>query len=171
MISRSFARTCRCLLVVSGVAAPLGALAQTAPQTPPPAAPQAAPTQAAPPTATPIMAQPQLDKRSAARVEARIAQLHSLLHITAAEQGRWDAFTAIMRQNAAHTDDILALRGDPSKRTALEDMGNYTAIAVAHAADMQKLLPAFEDLYNSMSPQQQRQTDAVFRQEEERRRR
>jgi hypothetical protein len=76
-----------------------------------------------------------------------------------------------MRQNAAHTDDILALRGDPSKRTALEDMGNYTAIAVAHAADMQKLLPAFEDLYNSMSPQQQRQTDAVFRQEEERRRR
>jgi len=170
MTSRSFARTCRFVLLVAGVAAPFGALAETQP-TPAPQMPSTASTPATPPPATPVMAQPQLDKRSAARVEARIAQLHSLLHITAAQQARWDAFTAIMRQNAAHTDDILALRGDSGKRTALEDMGNYTAIAVAHAADMQKLLPAFEDLYNSMSPQQQRQTDAVFRQEEDRRRR
>jgi 3-deoxy-D-manno-octulosonate 8-phosphate phosphatase KdsC-like HAD superfamily phosphatase len=112
-----------------------------------------------------------MDKRTAAQVEARIARLHSELRITPGEQTRWDAFTAIMRQNAAHTDEVLAMRGDAQNASALEDMGNYTAMAVAHAQDMQKLLPAFEDLYNSMSPEQRKLTDSVFRQQEDRRHR
>jgi hypothetical protein len=152
MASRSIAGSAAALLVAASVlAASLGASAQTAP----------AQTQAPSP----------IEKRAIARAEARIAELHTKLHITAAEQPQWDAFTAVMRENAMHAEESAAERGDPGTMTALEEMRGYTAMAAAHAADMQKMLPAFEALYNSMPPDQQKLTDTVFRQQETRRRR
>jgi hypothetical protein len=138
------------LLLLAGamLAAPLAASAQTTPA----------------PTTTPY------EKQAVARAEARIAELHAKLHITAAEQPQWDAFTAVMRENAVHAEATSAERGDPKAMTALDEMRGYTAMAAAHAADMQKMLPAFEALYNSMPPEQQKLTDTVFRQQETRRR-
>jgi hypothetical protein len=128
---------------------PLGAVAQT----PPPAKPAAAQGAAA------------TDQRAVARADARIAELHTKLRITPAQQPQWDAFAAVMRDNARNTEAIMATRGDPKTMTALQEMRGYTEMAVAHAADMQKMLPPFEALYNAMSPEQQKLADAVFRQQ------
>jgi periplasmic protein CpxP/Spy len=46
---------------------------------------------------------------------------------------------------------------------ALENMQSYEQIAEAHAQDLQKLVPAFENLYNAMPQQQKQLTDQVFR--------
>jgi hypothetical protein len=130
------------------------------------AAPSPAP---APTAATP--AQSAGDKVALARAEARIKELHTKLHITAAEEPQWEAFTAVMRENAQHTEETAAQHGDPSTMNALDEMRGYAAMAAAHAADMQKMLPAFEALYNSLSPEQKKQADELFREREGRRRR
>ena len=169
MKTRPVARmTCGTLVLAGLLAAPVGAFAQ--PATPvvaasptPPAASGAQPASAADAPAVP------LSRRTAARIEARIVELHRELHITPAQEAKWEVFTTQMRLNAAHTDEILAHHRDPLHTTAVEDMENYAAMAETHAADMQKLLPAFQALYSSMSPEQQKQTDAVFHQQEERR--
>jgi hypothetical protein len=139
---------------------PIAVLAQTAAPSPTPAQTQ---------TTTP--AQSAGDKVALARAEARIKELHAKLHITAAEEPQWEAFTAVMRENAQHTEETAAQRGDPSTMTALDEMRGYTAMAAAHAADMQKMLPAFEALYTSLSPEQKKLADELFREREGRRRR
>lgn len=145
MMSARFGRRAGAARLAAGLfLAPLAAAAQTA------VAPAAAPAPAP------------LDKRAMARVEARINELHNKLRITPAQQPQWDAFTAVMRENAQHTDEAVAGRRDPLTMTALEEMRAYTAIASTHAADMQKMLPVFEALYTSMSPEQQKLADAVF---------
>jgi hypothetical protein len=141
------------LLAAGLLAAPVAAFAQA------PAAPAAKA-----PTVNPS------EKLATTRAEARITELHAKLHITAAEQPQWDAFTAVMRENAQHAEATAAQRGNPAGMSALDDMRAYTSMAAAHAADMQKMLPAFEALYNSMTPDQQKQADTVFREQEGRRR-
>ena len=147
MILKPRQTLCVLLVLAAGVGAP-AADAQTTPSSPAPAA--------------------QPDRRVVARVEARIAEMHAKLHITSAQQPQWDAFTAVMRENAQHTEQVIAARGAANTATALDEMRGYTAMASAHATDMQKMLPVFEALYNSFSPEQQKQADAVFREQRRR---
>lgn len=45
---------------------------------------------------------------------------------------------------------------------AVEDFKSYGEIAQAHADGIQKFIPVFEALYNSMSDAQKKNADAVF---------
>ena len=42
-------------------------------------------------------------------------------------------------------------------------MQSYEQIAEAHTQHLQKLVPAFDNLYNAMPEQQKKLTDQVFR--------
>jgi len=46
---------------------------------------------------------------------------------------------------------------------AVQNMQSYEQIAEAHAQHLQKLVPAFDNLYNAMPEQQKKLTDQVFR--------
>jgi hypothetical protein len=46
--------------------------------------------------------------------------------------------------------------------TAVDNLKTYEAIADAHAEGLQKLVPAFETLYASMSEAQKKNADEVF---------
>jgi hypothetical protein len=140
-------------LLTGGLALSGGAsLAQTATQ--------AAKTAA--PTAQPVAARPTPNMQ--AMVEQRIKDLHTRLHITAAEQSQWDQFAQSMRDNAKATDALYNARAEKmDTMTAVENMQSYAAIAQQHAEDMQKLLPAFQKLYDSFSDAQKKQADQVFR--------
>jgi periplasmic protein CpxP/Spy len=46
---------------------------------------------------------------------------------------------------------------------AVENMQSYANIAQRHAQDVQRLVPAFQNLYNSLSDEQRRTADQVFR--------
>lgn len=144
-------------LLFSLVAAP--ALAQNDAPAAPAQAPAAAGTesQAHPPAQTPR------GRRLQSHVEQRISDLHTRLKITPAEEPNWNAFAETMRQNADHMDQLMQQRAaSQGKRNALDDMRSYAEMAQAHAEDMQRLVPAFEKLYDSLSPEQKQIADQTF---------
>ncbi len=46
---------------------------------------------------------------------------------------------------------------------AVENMQSYAEIAEQHAKNMERLVPAFQNLYNSLSDAQKRTADALWR--------
>jgi protein CpxP len=98
-----------------------------------------------------------------AQVERRITGLQKRLKITPEQQPQWDAFTAVMRQNAAHMEALQRDRADKvTSMTASEDMRSYAEVARAHADDVQRLVPAFDALYAAMTPEQKATADRTF---------
>jgi hypothetical protein len=50
---------------------------------------------------------------------------------------------------------------------AVQNMQSYEQLAEAHAQHLQKLVPAFETVYDAMSDQQKQTADQVFRENAE----
>ncbi len=99
-------------------------------------------------------------------VEKRIADLHSQLKITPAEQPQWDAFAQTMRDNATATDQAFHDRADKlGSQNADDSMKSYAALAQMHADNMQKLASSFSALYATLSPDQKAIADPLFRNE------
>ena len=148
--------------LIALLALPAAALAQPT-QSPAPAAPPAdAPS--------PMTPQPVPGKSMAERVENRIKQLHAQLQITPAEQSQWDQFAEVMRDNARDMDREFVQRAEQyPTMNAVQNMQSYETIAEAHARHLQKLVPAFDNLYNAMPEQQKKLADQVFRANAERR--
>lgn len=97
------------------------------------------------------------------QAERRIAGLQRRLKVTPQQQPQWDAFTAVMRQNAAHMEALQHDRADKvTTMTASEDMRSYAEVARAHADDLQRLVPAFDALYAAMTPEQKITADRTF---------
>lgn len=98
------------------------------------------------------------------KIEERITDLHVKLGILPAQQPQWDQFTQVMRDNARDTDQTFRRRVESMPAmTAMQNMQSYADVAMTHAQDVQKLVPAFQALYESMSETQKRTTDQVFR--------
>lgn len=141
---------------------PAGAVAQTAPGGP------AGTEAAAPETGA--------ERAMLQRVDRRIAELHTRLHITSAEESQWRQFADAMRDNARQMAQKLAEREQKFRSmNAVENMQSYAGIAEQHAKNMDRLVPAFQTLYNSLSDPQKRTADRLWRayaeQASERRRR
>ena len=117
---------------------------------------------AASPAAPPANAAPANSAQE--RVEARIKQLHDQLRITPAEESQWNQFAQTMRDNAREMDEAAAQRAQQyPTMTAVQNMQTYEKLAEAHVQHLQKLLPAFQALYDAMSPDQKKAADQVFR--------
>jgi periplasmic protein CpxP/Spy len=96
--------------------------------------------------------------------ERRVADLHTRLHITAAEQTQWDQFAQMMLDNAKDLDQAYQQRAAGfDKLNAVENMQSYAQIEQTRAQDLQKLVPAFQALYASLSDQQKQDADQLFR--------
>src|SRR5579863_9298033 len=138
------------------VAGPVTAIAQTA-APPSPAAPA---SQATAPSAAPAARQQSAktpERVQPGRVEARIAELKKRLMITSAQEDKWNAFAQAMRDNADRERQLIEQRNQSLRTmTAVDDMKSYQEITQAHADGMSKLTQAFEDLYGSMTPEQQK---------------
>jgi periplasmic protein CpxP/Spy len=130
-------------------------LAQATPAAPAPA-PSAAP--APEPSATPAKKR----RTPTDRVELRIKELHSELKITPEQEPQFDAVAQAMRDDAKGMEDAIAQRREAKSMTAVDDLKAYQAIADAHSQGLQKLIPAFQALYDTMSPEQKQNADAVF---------
>ena len=99
------------------------------------------------------------------RVEARIKELHSQLKITSAQEGQWNAFTQVMRENAQSTQSLVEQRLQNQRNmSAVDDLNSYEQITQTHADGLKKLVPAFQALYDGMSPEQKKNADTVFSQ-------
>jgi periplasmic protein CpxP/Spy len=96
--------------------------------------------------------------------EQRITDLHQRLNITAKQQTSWDKFARVMRENARQLDQAYQQRAQQfDSMNAVEDMRSYAKIERMRARDVEKLVPAFQSLYASLSPEQKQTADALFR--------
>jgi protein CpxP len=120
----------------------------------------------APPAAeaSPMADHPVTGKNAEERVEGRIKELHSQLRITPAEEPQWNEFAQVMRENARDMDQAFMQRAQQfPTMNAVQNMQSYEQIAEQHAQRVQKLVPAFQKLYDAMPDQQKRLADQVFR--------
>lgn len=97
-------------------------------------------------------------------VPQRIDQLHTLLEITPAEQSQWDHFAQAMTANSDSMHKAFEKRGAAlGTMNAAQNMESYAALSTTHARNMQSLATAFQALYSSMTPEQKKNADVVFR--------
>ena len=69
-----------------------------------------------------------------------------------------------MRENARDMDQVWLERVDHfQSMSAVQNMQSYGQIAEQHAQHVQKLIAAFQNLYNVMPDQQKHVADQVFR--------
>jgi hypothetical protein len=158
-ITQTVTRTAAALFVAVGMTA-VPALAQN----PPPATPPATPPAAAPAAPGPMMMQA-APKHEGNALETRITSLHEQLKITAEQEKKWQAVAKVMRSNAeaSHTL-VMEKRKDEANLTAVADLNAYADIAEAHAKHVRKLAKVFGELYDTMSADQKKVADDVFRQ-------
>ena len=166
------------LITTMLVAAPVWAQtagSQTSPATAPPAATttQTAPSGMSAPSGTSQKAAPHSSHAAMARqpgetmqslVERRITDLHGKLHITSQQSQPWDQFAQVMRDNAREMDQVYKQRAEKlGSMSAVDNMQSYAQIEQQRAQDVQKLVPAFQTLYSSLSDQQKKTADQIFR--------
>jgi hypothetical protein len=69
-----------------------------------------------------------------------------------------------MRENAREMDQAFMHRAQQYRTmNAVQNMQSYEQIAEDHAKRVQKLVPAFQNLYDAMPDQQKQIADQVFR--------
>jgi hypothetical protein len=98
------------------------------------------------------------------QTEAQIKQLEGALKITEAQKELWDNLTQVMRENAKEMDALTKDRAEKTKpMNAVEHMKFHSQVTEAHLEQLNKLIPTFEALYDSMSDEQKKTTDTIFR--------
>jgi periplasmic protein CpxP/Spy len=94
--------------------------------------------------------------------EEQFAQLKQRLAITPAQETRFDALVQVMRQNTATRDAFVARNPPSQRRNALGELRVQAEAASLDARGLQHLLPAFQALYTSLSPEQKAAADQAF---------
>ncbi len=116
--------------------------------------------------AAPALAQPAAHHpppNSAAQVDARLTHLRAQLAITPAERPQWDALAAVMRANATTMQQVYRQRSaEVAHMNAVQVLESYRAFARDHVAALDRLVPAFRQLYAVLSPAQRRTADDLF---------
>ena len=103
------------------------------------------------------------------RTEARIKDLQAKLKITPAQEELWNKVTQVMRDNAKTMEGLIKARSEKAKTmTTVEDLKSYSEITQAHADGLKNFIPVFEALYASMSDDQKKDADTLFRHGEHR---
>ena len=96
--------------------------------------------------------------------EAQIKQLQGTLKITEAQKELWNNLTQVMRENAKDMDVLTKARAENAKTmNAVEHMKLHSQITEAHLDQLKKFIPPFEAFYASMSDEQKKSTDTIFR--------
>lgn len=99
-----------------------------------------------------------------ARVDQRITRMHQQLKITPAQETAWNAFAEVMRSNVTSTDDAYKKRSASlATMTAPDNMANFAQIEQARAQGVESLATSFQTLYNTLSDDQKKTADAMFR--------
>lgn len=102
-------------------------------------------------------------------VEARISDLHKRLSITADQEAQFKAYADVLRSNAQGMHDLFQQRAQGGGETAVDRLHWYAKLSAAHADAVNKLVPPFEALYQSLSDKQKKVADSEFRQIRQRR--
>jgi periplasmic protein CpxP/Spy len=95
-------------------------------------------------------------------VEANIANLHRTLQITPAQEGAFNAFATVMREN--QRAEANAPHQPAPNASAVDELRAEIQYDEVELAGLKRLLPALEGLYAVLSPAQKQAANAAFRQ-------
>lgn len=116
------------------------------------------------PTKPAVTGKPSQPRAGVVKLEKRIAALRDQLAITGAQRKPWRDFAAVMRTNEAQLYSAVARRaGRIRTGNALENLRLYGLVAAVHAANVQRLLGAFQPLYDTLSERQRKIADTILR--------
>ena len=121
----------------------------------------------APAAKMPKQEQRAVDNASPARVKAQITELHDKLHITSAQEGKWEEVAEAMRATAKEMRTKLTDRSEKVKTaslTAIDELRAYQDLQQVQYDGVKRLVDQFEKLYGVMTPDQKMNADAVFAQ-------
>jgi periplasmic protein CpxP/Spy len=96
------------------------------------------------------------------RIKGRIVEIHTKLRITAAQEPKFKALADVMTANAQSLDALLQERAQDKDTSADASLRWYERLVDAHAEALKKFVPAFGDLYASLSDSQKKTADAMF---------
>ena len=97
-------------------------------------------------------------------IAALIDHLHDSFKITPQQEPLWQSVAKVMRENAQTLSNLTKARSEHAKTaTAVDNLKSYAEISEAHATGTKRLIPVFQALYDSMSPEQKSAADAEFR--------
>lgn len=117
-----------------------------------------------PGSSAPLAAKPVAPRQTGQGLDAHVKELRGKLRITAEQQPQWDSFVQVMRDNATKFELVAKTRGERHKTmSAVDDLKSFQEIAQLQADGLKRLGDAFQSLYERMSPEQQKNADAVFR--------
>lgn len=103
-------------------------------------------------------------------IETYITRLHDDLKVTDAQKPQWDAVAQSIRDGAnASKSTVDQWKQNQSTMTAVDDLKARVAFQQARVDATQKTLTAFQALYATFTPDQQKNADAVFAAAEQRR--
>lgn len=140
----------------SGISANTGDLAQDA------EAPNAATPTA--PAKTTLMQEDRSPQPAFDPVTERITYLHSRLRITPAQEPLWANLVQVMQENANSVALLLKERFQILKGgTAIESISTYEKLGEAQLDGLKKFAAAFQALYSSLSDDQMKIADVIFR--------
>ena len=106
---------------------------------------------------------PKVASASVDRIEERITDLHKKLHVTSDQEPLWNDVAQVMRDNGKKMRAEVADRTAKLKTmNAVDDLRSYQMITDEHADGLKRLVPAFAALYAKMTPDQQKNADHVF---------
>jgi hypothetical protein len=95
---------------------------------------------------------------------ARIKYLHDRLRIAPAQEPLWANVAQVMRDNAAAVMPLLRERIRIAKNgNAIDYLDAYEKLGEAQLNGIRKFIVAFQTLYNSLSDDQKKIADAIFR--------
>ena len=103
-----------------------------------------------------------------AHTETQIKQLQGALNMTESQQELWNNLTQVMRENAKDMDALSDARNKERAEgtktmNAVEHMKLHSQITEAQLDQLNKLIPPFEAFYSSLSDEQKKTTDTIFR--------
>jgi hypothetical protein len=96
--------------------------------------------------------------------QQRLANLHEQLGITANQEAEWGHFSRISLANAARMDNMYRQRAqDVPAMNAVQNLRSWGQIESTEAQDFERVVPAFDNLYQKLTPNQRQTADNLFR--------
>jgi periplasmic protein CpxP/Spy len=95
-------------------------------------------------------------------IESHISEVKNQLEISNAQSAQWDAFCRVERENAVAVAIALKERDAMKSGTAIDELKSYARITQTRATSVQRMIPVFQALYDSMTPHQKKNADQVL---------
>jgi hypothetical protein len=96
--------------------------------------------------------------------ETQIKQLQGSLKVTKEQEELWNNLTQVMRENAKEMDALSKDRAENTKdMNAVEHLKFHSQITETHLNQQKKLIPTFEAFYTSLSDEQMKIADTIFK--------